>query len=761
MSSIYSFALILLSHSDMSEEKTLPEIQTEQEQQERREILKRYRHLLRALGNKANAGDKKQIRAAFELALEAHKNMRRKSGEPYIFHPLAVAQIVAQEIGLGPTAVICALLHDVVEDTEITLDEIRLEFGNKVARIIDGLTKISGITDLNTSEQAENFRKLLLTLADDVRVILIKIADRLHNMRTLDSMPRHKQLKIASETASIYAPLAHRLGLYAIKSELEDLVMKYTEADMYKMIARKLAETKRERTRYINEFIKPLKEKLEAAGLKFVIYGRPKSIASIANKMKTKGVEFEQVYDLFAIRIVLDSRPENEKADCWRVYSIVTDVYKPNPARLRDWISTPKANGYEALHTTVMGPKGRWVEVQIRTERMDEIAEKGYAAHWKYKENSNENAADAWLTKIREMLKNPNSNALDFFDDFKMNLFADEIYVFTPKGDLKMLPKGATALDFAFEIHTDVGCTCIGAKVNHKLVPLSHVLSSGDQVEIITSKKQKPNEDWLNFVITSKAKSKIKDALKEEKRKAAETGKEWLEKQLRQIKIELTPQLLSELAQFFKFPSQLDFLYAIATRKFDLKQLTKLKINGNKILLDKDEEEEASKESKKDILEETVKKTLQKNAELLIFGETGEKIDYKFANCCNPIPGDDVFGFITVNEGIKIHKTNCPNAIQLMSKYGYRIIKTRWTKEHEIAFLTEIYVSGIDDTGVLQKITNIISGELKLNMRSLSIESKDGIFEGTIGIYVHDTEQLNELIERLKKLDGILSVNRL
>jgi GTP pyrophosphokinase len=740
----------------MSEEKILPEIQYD-EQYERKEILKRYRHLLRALGNKANAGDKKQIRRAFEMALEAHKNMRRKSGEPYIFHPLAVSMIVVQEIGLGPTSVICALLHDVVEDTEITLEEIRLEFGNKVARIIDGLTKISEITDLNTSEQAENFRKLLLTLTDDVRVILIKIADRLHNMRTLDSMPRQKQLKIASETASIYAPLAHRLGLYAIKSELEDLVMKYTETDLYKTIARKLAETKRERTRYINEFIKPIKEKLESAGLKFNIFGRPKSISSIANKMKTKGVEFEQVYDLFAIRIVLDSRPENEKADCWKVYSIVTDVYKPNPSRLRDWISTPKANGYEALHTTVMGLKGRWVEVQIRTERMDEIAEKGYAAHWKYKENTSENAADVWLAKIRETLKNPDSNALDFLDDFKLNLFSDEIYVFTPKGDLKMLPKGATALDFAFEIHTGVGSTCIGAKVNHKLVPLSHVLNSGDQVEIITSKKQKPNEDWLNFVITSKAKSKIKDALKEEKRKVAEQGKEWLEKQLRQIKIEPNPQLINDLAQHFKFPSQLDFLYAIATRKFDLKQLASMKMNGNKFSF---ENEEPEPKKHKESVEETIKKTLQKNAELLIFGDSGEKIDYKFANCCNPIPGDDVFGFITVNEGIKIHKTNCPNAIQLMSKYGYRIIKTRWTKEHEIAFLTEINVSGIDDTGVLQKITNIISGDLKLNMRSLSIESKDGIFEGTIGVYVHDTEQLDLLIERLKKLDGILTVTR-
>jgi len=748
-------------------DKTSPEqdIKTD-EQFERKEILKRYRHLLRAVGNKANAGDKKQIRLAFEMALEAHKNMRRKSGEPYIFHPLAVSQIVAQEIGLGPTSVVCALLHDVVEDTEITLDDIKLEFGSKVSKIVDGLTKISGVVDLNTSEQAENFRKLLLTLTDDVRVILIKIADRLHNMRTLDSMPRNKQLKIASETASIYAPLAHRLGLYAIKSELEDLVMKYTEADMYRNIARKLTETKRERTRYINEFIKPLREKLDAAGLKFDIYGRPKSIFSIANKIKTKGVEFEQVYDLFAIRVVLDSRPENEKSDCWKVYSIVTDTYKPNPSRLRDWVSTPKTNGYEALHTTVMGPKGRWVEVQVRTERMEEIAEKGYAAHWKYKEGSTENAADNWLGRIRETLKNPNSNALDFFDEFKMNLFSDEIYIFTPKGDLKMLPKGATALDFAFDIHTGVGSTCIGAKVNHKLVPLSHVLASGDQVEIITSKKQKPNEDWLTYVITSKAKTKIKDVLKEEKRIVSEEGRERLEKYLQQLKFNPTPQLLNDLSQHFKFPSSLDFYYAVAIKKFDLKALATMKMNGNKFIFEKEEAERKVKEAEraekreKESVEETVKKTLQKNAELLLFGDSGEKIDYKFANCCNPIPGDDVFGFVTIGEGIKIHKTNCPNAIQLMSKYGYRIIKTRWTKEHEIAFLTELKVSGIDDTGVLQKITNIISGDLRLNMRSLAIESKDGIFEGTIGIYVHDTEQLDELIERMKKLDGLLSVSR-
>ncbi|MDX2001037.1 MAG: bifunctional (p)ppGpp synthetase/guanosine-3',5'-bis(diphosphate) 3'-pyrophosphohydrolase [Chitinophagales bacterium] len=721
---------------------------------ENKEILKQYRHLLKVIDPMLQKGDKQQIRAAFEMSMEAHKDMRRKSGEPYILHPLAVAQIVAEEMGLGPTSVVCALLHDVVEDTEVTLEEIGKEFGAQVAKIVDGLTKISGVFDLSSSEQAENFRKLLLTLTDDVRVILIKIADRLHNMRTMDFMPRHKQLKIASETSYLYAPLAHRLGLYQIKSELEDLSMKYTETDAYRMIAQRLNETKRERTRYINEFIKPLKDRLDREMVgKFKIYGRPKSIHSIWNKMKTKGVTFEEVYDLFAIRVLVDVPPELEKSECWKVYSIVTDSYRPNPSRLRDWISTPKANGYEALHTTVMGPKGRWVEVQVRTERMNEIAEKGYAAHWKYKEGSADNALDEWLERIREMLNNPDSNALDFINDFKLNLFQDEIYVFTPKGDLRMLPNGATTLDFAFEIHSDIGSTCIGAKVNHKLVPLSHKLANGDQVEIITSKKQKPNEDWLTYVTTGKAKSKIKASLKEEKKLLAAQGKEMLNRKLRHLKLHTNTSLVQDLSVYFKMPSTLDFYYNIAVKKIALKDIEKLQFSGTKLILPKEQERKIS-------IEETVKNTLQKNAELLIFGENADKIDYKFANCCNPIPGDDVFGFITVSEGIKIHKTNCPNAVQLMSNYGYRIVKTKWTKSHELSFLTEIKISGIDDLGVMNKITNIISGELKLNMRSISIESHDGIFEGVINIFVNDTEQLEDLMAQLQRMDGILSVSR-
>jgi guanosine-3',5'-bis(diphosphate) 3'-pyrophosphohydrolase len=504
---------------------------------EKQEILKRYRALLRACKPTLQKGDKKEIRKAFDMALESHKDMRRKSGEPYIYHPIAVAQIAAEEIGLGTTSIVCALLHDVVEDTEITLEDIEREFGKKTAKIIDGLTKISGVFDYNSSLQAENFRKMLLTLADDVRVILIKLADRLHNMRTMDFMPRHKQLKIASETIYLYAPLAHRLGLYAIKSELEDLSMKYLEPDTYKFIATKLNEKKAERTLFVKQFVDPIAEILAEQGFVANIYGRPKSIHSIWNKMKKKNIPFEEVYDLFAIRIILDSAPENEKAECWKAYSIVTDLYRPNPDRLRDWVSSPKGNGYESLHTTVMGPKGQWVEVQIRTMRMNEIAEKGFAAHWKYKESSNDNGLDQWIMKVREMLNNPEANALDFLDDFKMNLFSDEIFIFTPKGALIQLPLGATALDFAFEIHTDVGAKCIGAKVNHKLVPLSYKLQNGDQVEIITSGKQAPKEDWLNIVVTAKAKSKIKSSLKEEKRKIAEEGKETLERKLKSLKI--------------------------------------------------------------------------------------------------------------------------------------------------------------------------------------------------------------------------------
>lgn len=721
---------------------------------EKKEILKQYRTLLRACKRTLNKGDKQQIRQAFDMAHEAHKEMRRKSGEPYIYHPIAVATIAAEEIGLGTTSIVCALLHDVVEDTDITLEDIERTFGKKVAQIIDGLTKISSVFDNKSSLQAENFRKMLLTLSDDVRVILIKLADRLHNMRTLDSMPRDKQLKISSETVYLYAPLAHRLGLYAIKTELEDLAMKYTEAGVYKTIAQKLQQTKKERTKFIQEFTEPFKEEFEKQGLQFEIKGRPKSIYSIWKKMKKQGVTFEEIYDLFAIRIIIDSPMEMEKADCWKVYSIVTDYYTPNPDRLRDWVSTPKANGYESLHTTVMGPTGRWVEVQIRTQRMNEIAEKGYAAHWKYKESSSENVLDEWIGRIREILENPESNALDFIDDFKLNLFSEEIFVFTPKGDLKTLPVNSTTLDFAFEIHSNVGYRCIGAKVNHKLVPLSYKLNSGDQVEIITSNKQTPKEDWLHFVVTAKSKSRIKAALKEEKRTVAEDGKEILERKFKHLKLKLDTHNLNELLAFYKVPSSLDLYYRIGTGTLEVHDLKDFIVEKGHI-----KPKNAPKNESHSF--DAIVKNIRGSSDMLVIGDTMEKIDYKLSPCCSPIPGDDVFGFITIGEGIKIHRTNCPNAIQLMSNYGYRIVKAKWTSQQQISFLAGIQITGIDEVGVVNHITKVISNELKVNIRSISIESNDGIFEGTIMLYLQDTDHLETLTKKLKNLKGILTVTRI
>ncbi|MBK6447275.1 MAG: bifunctional (p)ppGpp synthetase/guanosine-3',5'-bis(diphosphate) 3'-pyrophosphohydrolase [Bacteroidetes bacterium] len=731
-----------------------PVTQIQSAEAEKDQILKAYKELLRALRPTLGKGDKKMIRLAFDMALEAHKDMRRKTGEPYILHPLAVAQICAEEIGLGPLAIVCALLHDTVEDTHMTLENIKSSFGEKAASIVDGLTKISGVFDKGTSLQAENFRKMLLTLSDDVRVILIKLADRLHNMRTLDSMTREKQLKIASETAYLYAPLAHRLGLYSIKTELEDLAMKYTEPEIYNEITSKLAQTKRERTRFINEFVEPIQDELGKQGFKYDIKGRSKSIHSIWSKMKRQAVSFEEIYDLFAIRIIIDCDEENEKAMCWKAYSIITDFYHPNPDRLRDWISTPKANGYESLHTTVMGPGGKWVEVQIRSRRMDEIAEKGYAAHWKYKESAAESALDEWIQKIRELLESPESNALDFIDDFKLNLFSDEIFIFTPSGDMKTLPSNATALDFAFEIHSDLGSKCIGAKVNHKLVPLSHKLRSGDQVEILTSNKQNPKEDWLNYVVTAKAKSKIKTALKEEKKRVAEDGKEILQRKFKHLKIDFTNENINELLAYYKIPSSLELYYRIAKEVIDIQDLKEFLQDKGTI------KARAPMRIEPQSLEQIVK-TVRGSSDLLVLGENLEKIDYKLSPCCSPIPGDDVFGFITINEGIKIHRVSCPNAIQLMSNYAYRIVKAKWTNQQQIAFLAGIRMTGIDEVGVVNKISKVISSELKVNMRSIGIESNDGIFEGTIMLFVHDTHHLDKLIKKLKEIHGILTVSRI
>jgi GTP pyrophosphokinase len=595
---------------------------------------------------------------------------------------------------------------------------------------------------------------MLLTLADDVRVILIKLADRLHNMRTMDFMPRDKQLKICSETVYLYAPLAHRLGLYTIKSELEDLSMKYMEPETYKFIATKLNEKKAEREHFIKEFIGPINRILKELSLDASVVGRPKSIHSIWNKMKKKGIPFEEVYDLFAIRIILNSNPESEKSDSWKAYSIVTDLYRPNPDRLRDWISSPKANGYESLHTTVMGPKGQWVEVQIRTLRMNEIAEKGFAAHWKYKESSSDSGLDLWVSKVRELLSNPEANALDFLDDFKMNLFSDEIFIFTPKGDLIQLPIEATALDFAFEIHSDVGAKCIGAKVNHKLVPLSYKLQNGDQVEVITSGKQAPKEDWLNFVVTAKAKAKIKSSLKEERRKVAEDGKEILERKLKSLKITYNTDNILKLSYYFKLSSSQDVFYNVAKGIIDLKDLKEFAVSEKVI------EQKPAANTDTEQIQKIIKQVKTKDSDILLIGEDLQKIDYKLSNCCNPIPGDDVFGFVTVSDGIKIHRTNCPNATKLMSSFGYRIVKAKWTSQKQLAFLTGLRITGIDEVGLINNLTQVISNDFKVNMRSITVDTDQGIFNGTIMIYVNDTKHLEDLIDRIKEVKGISDVMR-
>ena len=727
------------------------------DEQEKKEIVRHYRALLRALREKLKKGDKELLRTAFEMAAEAHKTMRRKSGEPYILHPIAVAMICVEEIGLGVRSTICALLHDTVEDTDIALDDIKSEFGNEIAKIVDGLTKIYTVMDTNSSQQAENFKKILLTLTDDPRVILIKLADRLHNMRTLDAMKQEKQLKIASETIWVYAPLAHRMGLYNLKTELEDLSMKYMEPDTYKEIAKKLAETKRERTKYINEFIRPLKEKLTHAAFEFEIQGRPKSIHSIWNKIKKKGVSFEEVYDLFAIRVILDVPLEKEKEDCWKVYSLVTDEYLPSPERLRDWLSNPKSNGYEALHTTVMGPQGKWVEVQIRTKRMNEIAEKGLAAHFKYKEGSqSEDRFDKWFVQIREALGNQQEEGIDFLQDFKTSFLAEEIYVYTPKGEVKMLPINSSALDFAFYIHTAIGSKCIGAKVNHKLVPISHKLRSGDQIEIITSNKQKPTEDWLQNVVTAKAKNSIKDALREEKKQIGEEGKYTLQRKLEGIGAVYNTYNIDQVMNYYKLTSHLDLLFKIATKNIDLKELKLFQVIGEKIEAPKPLviPQEINPELN------SPKQLPKKDSELIIFGESSDKIKYSLGKCCNPIPGDDVFGFVSTAKGLIIHRTNCPNATQLLANYGHRVVKTKWAKNKEISFLTGLSIVGMDDVGIVNKITNIISGELKINIAALTIESKEGLFEGTIKVYVHDKDELEDLVDKIKALQGIQQVSR-
>jgi len=726
-------------------------------EEERKEILSRYRRLLRKAKPFLKDGDAKIIKKAFHISAEAHQDMRRKSGEPYIYHPLEVAYICITEIGLGTTSIVAALLHDVVEDTDWTLDQIEVEFGPKVTQIIDGLTKMTGTFEYGSSQQAENFRKMLLTISEDLRVILVKLADRLHNMRTLASMPRNKQLKIASETIFIYAPLAHRLGLYAIKSELEDLYLRYSDEEAYELISSKITDTKSTRDRFINKLIRPIKDELNRSGVNFLIKGRPKSIHSIWNKMKKQDIPFEEVYDLFAIRIIIDSPLEKEKSDCWQVYSIVTDYYRPNPDRLRDWVSTPKSNGYESLHTTVMSDNGQWVEVQIRTKRMDDIAEKGYAAHWKYKDNgkSQESGLELWISQVRDMLEQNDSSALEFVDDFRSNLFNDEVFVFTPKGDLKTLPHGATALDFAFDIHSEVGARCIGAKVNQKLKPINYKLSNGDQLEILTSSKQRPTEDWLRFVVTSKAKSKIKDELKSDKKNVVDDGKELLFRKLKQVKLDTSNETFDKLRRYFNVKSQFDLYYRIGKLGINTTDLKRFKEN-NVVVKPK----KVRKVDDAQAFEKELKKAKGIEHDILLIGEDMDVVDYTLSQCCNPIPGDNVFGFVTVSEGIKIHRTTCPNASELMSNHGHRVIKAKWTSQHEVASLVGLKILGTDRVGLINDVTNIISSELKVNMRSMSIETDTGIFEGKIGIYVNDTRHLDKLIRQLERVEGVENVTR-
>lgn len=722
-------------------------------EKERKEILNAFKGLLRTLKNRSKE-DTRMIRKAFDVAVDAHKDMRRKSGEPYIYHPIAVARICVEEMGLGATSIVCALLHDTVEDTHISLEDVEDLFGQRVRLIIDGLTKIPEVFDENASVQAENFRKMILTISDDIRVVLIKLADRLHNMRTLSSMRQDKQMKIASETKFLYAPLAHRLGLYSIKTELEDLAMKYMESPIYQEIERKLKSSQDARNRFIRKFVTPIREALLHEGYVFKIKVRTKSISSIWRKMKTKGIPFEEVYDVFAIRIILDTPLELEKPDCWRVYSIVTDFYQPSPDRLRDWISTPRANGYESLHTTVMSPTGKWVEVQIRTERMDEIAEKGLAAHYKYKESKTEESKfDRWIAEIRELLENPDTNALDFVDEFKLNLFTDEIYVFTPKGDLRVLPTGATILDFAYDIHTDIGDKCIGAKVNNRLVPLSYQLQSGDQVEIITSSKQKPNDEWQRFVVTARAKQKIRSSLNDEVKRIAMDGKEILERKFKQHNIRFNSENLSVLEKFYQMPSTTELYFRIAKGKIDLAKLRELENNNGIISLDKGE---GSKDRKQDVVSQKV----DKKTDEIIIGEDFKNIQYQLAGCCNPIPGDSVFGFITVSEGIKIHRYDCPNAEHLMSKMAYRCIKARWKSSDLKENVAAISVYGIDRVGIVNKLTEIVSMQSNVNMKAISFETDDGIFEGNLKVLVYDTEHLEQLMRKLEQVEGVQRVVR-
>lgn len=729
-------------------------------EEENKAIAREYKELLRISYQTLTDADKKLIRKAFDVAVDAHKDQRRKSGEAYIFHPIGVAKIVASEIGLGASSIAAALMHDVVEDTDVTVEDIERMFNPKIAHLVEGLTKIAQVKkDMNISMQAENFRKMLLTLNDDVRVILIKIADRLHNMQTMDSMPEYKQVKIASETLYIYAPLAHRLGLYNIKTKLEDLGLKYTEPEVYRDIVSKIKETKEEQDAYIATICDVLKKSLDEEGIEYTIKGRPKSIYSIRRKMAAQNVTFDEVYDKFALRIIYKSNLHDEKFLAWKIYSIVTDHYRPSPSRLRDWISQPKSTGYEALHITVMGPKGRWVEIQVRSERMDEIAEKGYAAHYKYKQGATEESGlDVWLNLLKEALESSETNAVDFVEDFKMNLYAKEIFVFTPKGEIKSLPKGATSLDFAFSIHSEIGIKTRGTRVNGKLVPLNHELKSGDQIEVITSVHQKPTINWLDYVTTSRAKNKIRNVLNENTKKIAEDGKELLTRKLKHLKITLNESVVNELVNFFKLKTSLDLFYRVGIGSIENQQLKDFAAQKSNSLMNFFKSK--IKRSPSSNPDEINKPELSKNYDLLVFGTEQDKLDYKLASCCNPIPGDEVFGFITINEGIKVHKKDCPNAITLQSNYAYRIMPAKWIDSTQQEFKATLKITGMDSLGLTNELTKVISNNMHVNIQSISLSGEAGIFNGQVSVIVQNNNILKKLIDNIKKIDGVDKVTR-
>ena len=731
---------------------------------EHKQITSVFNRLKRVVKPALTGNDLDLLKKAYEMAYDGHSKQRRKSGEPYLFHPLEVARICFEEIGLGPTAVICAILHDVVEDTPYTLDDIREAFGEKITKIVDGLTKLDGMYNNAESPQAENFKKVISTLVEDVRVVLIKMADRIHNMRTLGAMPRHKQLKIAAETEYIYAPLAHRLGLYQVKTEFQDIIMKIQEPEFYHEITEKLANSDRERQKYIREFIKPLKEKIDETGIDYRILYRPKSVSSIANKIRTKKIPFEEIYDLFAVRVILDVEPDKEKTACWAFYSIITDIYRPIPERLKDWITTPKGNGYESLHTTVVGPSGKYVEVQVRTERMDEIAERGFAAHWKYKGiQSNNSVFDVWLDNVRDILDTSNSDALEFLNDFKKNLFSEEVYVFTPKGDMRILPKGATALDFAFDIHSEVGYHATALKVNNKLVPMGYELQNGDQISVTTSKNQKPTEDWLKIVVTGKARAKIRSAMKEERRKKGELGQEALVRKLKNMKVNYEENV-DVLVKHFGFISRPDLFFSISQGEINLSTALKIfEVEGHHLKLKEQvvtdvivpqEDPQAKKDESKKVYKDSKSK-------ILVNGEPADTYGYNFATCCNPVEGDNIFAYLTNGSGLKIHRTSCKNATHLLANYGYRVLKAEWVGDKRNNFVVDLVVTGVDSgIGVIQAISDKISNQLGINIRNFAIAGQEGYFEGDIGIVVLNTDQLNIAIKALMEIDGISNVVR-